>query len=50
VTVSGVVMEDRKMHLAAIVWYNNEHEVRSPVVVYATSDDSQPPSKMGFRQ
>ena len=48
--VSGVAMEDRKVHSAAIVWYNNEHEVRSPVVVYATSDDSQPPSKMGFRQ
>jgi len=50
VTVSGVAMEDGKVHSAAIVWYNNEHEVRSPVVVYATSDDSRPPSKMGFRQ
>jgi hypothetical protein len=50
VTVSSVAMEDGKVHSAAIVWYNNEHEVRSPVVVYATSDDSQPPSKMGFRQ
>ena len=50
VTVSGVAMEDGKVHSAAIVWYNNEHEVRSPVLVYTTSYGSQPPSKMGFRQ
>ena len=44
VTVSGVAMEEGRVHSAAIVWYNNnnELEVRSPVVVYAiTDDDSQ---------
>ncbi|CAD6226386.1 unnamed protein product [Miscanthus lutarioriparius] len=50
VGVSGVAMEEGRVHSGAVVWYNNEHEVRSPVVVYATSDDSRPPSKMGFRQ
>jgi hypothetical protein len=50
VGVSGMAMEEGRVHSGAVVWYNNEHEVRSPVVVYATSDDSQPPSKMGFRQ
>ena len=44
VGVSGVAMEEGRVHSAAIVWYNNnnELEVRSPVVVYAiTDDDSQ---------
>ncbi|CAD6220734.1 unnamed protein product [Miscanthus lutarioriparius] len=42
VTVSGVAMEEGRVHSGAVVWYNNEHEVRSPVVVYAiTDDDSQ---------
>jgi hypothetical protein len=52
VTVTGVAIEDRKVHSAAIVRYNNEHEVRRPMVVYATSSDDSPasPSKMGFRQ
>ncbi|KAG0542018.1 hypothetical protein BDA96_02G066700 [Sorghum bicolor] len=52
VTVTGMAMEDRKVHSAAIIRYNNEHEVRRPVVVYATSSDDSPasPSKMGFRQ
>ena len=36
VTVSsGVPMEEGKVHSGAVVWYNNEREVRSPVVVYA---------------
>jgi hypothetical protein len=39
VTVSGVAMEEGRVHSAAVVWYNNEHEVRSPVVVYAITDD-----------
>ncbi|WVZ62258.1 LOW QUALITY PROTEIN: hypothetical protein U9M48_012024 [Paspalum notatum var. saurae] len=34
VTVSGVVTEKDKVYSAAVVWYNDEHEVRSPVVVY----------------
>jgi len=34
VTVSsGVPMEEGKVHSGAVVWYNNEREVRSPVVV-----------------
>jgi len=41
VGVSGVAMEEGRVHSGAVVWYNNENEVRSPVVVYATSDDSQ---------
>jgi hypothetical protein len=32
---SGVTMEEGKVHSGAVVWYNNEREVRSPVVVYA---------------
>ncbi|KAF8677868.1 hypothetical protein HU200_046411 [Digitaria exilis] len=38
VTVSGVPPLDGQVHSAAIVWYNNEHEVRSPVVVYTEAD------------
>ncbi|KAF8654851.1 hypothetical protein HU200_061430 [Digitaria exilis] len=38
VTVSGVPPSDGQVHSAAIVWYNNEHEVRSPVVVYTEVD------------
>ncbi|KAF8677860.1 hypothetical protein HU200_046415 [Digitaria exilis] len=38
VTVSGVPPLDGQVHSAAIVWYNNEHEVRSPVVVYTEVD------------
>nr|CAB3455949.1 unnamed protein product [Digitaria exilis] len=37
VTVSGVAPLDGQVHSAAIVWYNNEHEVRSPVVVYSST-------------
>ncbi|WVZ62257.1 hypothetical protein U9M48_012023 [Paspalum notatum var. saurae] len=35
VTVSGVAPVDGQVHSAAVVWYNGEHEVRRPVVVYA---------------
>ncbi|KAJ1288119.1 hypothetical protein BS78_02G065300 [Paspalum vaginatum] len=34
VTVSGVVAGKGMVYSAAIVWFNDEHEVRSPVVVY----------------
>jgi hypothetical protein len=39
VTVSGLGMEEGRVHSAAVVWYNNEHVVRSLVVVYAITDD-----------
>jgi hypothetical protein len=33
VGVSGGAMEEEgRVHLGAVVWYNDEHEVRSPVV------------------
>ena len=36
VTVSGVApAAEGQVHSAAVVWYNDEHQVRSPVVVYA---------------
>jgi hypothetical protein len=34
VTVSGVAPEEGKVYSFTIVWYNNEHKVSSPVVVY----------------
>jgi hypothetical protein len=34
VTVSGVVLEEGMVYSFTIVWYNNEHKVSSPVVVY----------------
>ena len=36
VTVSGVApAAEGRVHSAAVVWYHDEHQVRSPVVVYA---------------
>ncbi|CAN6180705.1 unnamed protein product [Urochloa humidicola] len=35
VTVSGVVPAEGQVYSADVVWYNDEHDVRSPVVVYA---------------
>ncbi|RLN36221.1 cucumisin-like [Panicum miliaceum] len=35
VTVSGAAPAEGQVHSAAVVWYNDEHEVRSPVAVYA---------------
>lgn len=43
VTVTGVAPGPGDVYSAAIVWYNDEHEVRSPVVVY-TED---PPKSRG---
>jgi len=44
VTVSGVApAAEGQVHSAAVVWYNDEHQVRSPVVVY-TADSH----KFGF--
>nr|XP_034580689.1 subtilisin-like protease SBT4.9 [Setaria viridis]TKW30939.1 hypothetical protein SEVIR_2G071900v2 [Setaria viridis] len=34
VTVSGVAPAEGQAHSAAVVWYNDEHQVRSPLVVY----------------
>ncbi|XP_008653653.1 subtilisin-like protease SBT4.3 [Zea mays] len=39
VIVSGVAMAEGEVRSAAVVWSSNEHEVRSPVVVYAATDD-----------
>jgi len=39
VTVSGVVPAAGQVISAAVVWSDNEHQVRSPVVVYTDSDD-----------
>ena len=39
VTVSGMVPAAGQVISAAVVWSDNEHEVRSPVVVYTDSDD-----------
>ncbi|CAL5066643.1 unnamed protein product [Urochloa decumbens] len=39
VTVSGVVAKAGQVASAAVVWSDGEHEVRSPVVVYALDDD-----------
>ncbi|CAM0144691.1 unnamed protein product [Urochloa decumbens] len=40
VTVSGVAPAPPEGHVysAAVVWYNSEHEVRSPVVVYSVEE------------
>jgi hypothetical protein len=35
VTVSGAAPAEGQVHSAAVLWYNDEHQVRSPVVVYA---------------
>ena len=44
VTVSGVApAAEGQVHSAAVVWYNDEHQVRSPVLVY-TADSH----KFGF--
>ncbi|WVZ62256.1 hypothetical protein U9M48_012022 [Paspalum notatum var. saurae] len=37
VTVSGVAPAEGGVHAAAIVWFNDQHEVRSPVVVYSAT-------------
>jgi len=39
VTVSGVVPAAGQVVSPAVVWSDNEHQVRSPVVVYTDSDD-----------
>ncbi|KAF8732027.1 hypothetical protein HU200_015982 [Digitaria exilis] len=38
VTVSGMAPLDGLLHSAAVVWYNDKHEVRSPVVLYTEVD------------
>jgi hypothetical protein len=38
VTVSGVAPAEGQVHSAAVVWCNDEHQVRSPVVVYAVEE------------
>ena len=41
VTVSGVApAAEGQVHSAAVVWYNDEHQVRSPVVVYTADSHS----------
>jgi hypothetical protein len=34
VTVSGTALEEGTVYSFTVVWYNDEHTVRSPVVVY----------------
>ena len=41
VTVSGVApAAEGRVHSAAVVWYHDEHQVRSPVVVYTADSHS----------
>ncbi|XP_021309014.1 subtilisin-like protease SBT4.3 [Sorghum bicolor] len=52
VTVSGMAPEEGQVYSFTVVWYNKEHKVRSPVVVYTRSQRRTPRAgiKRGFRQ
>ncbi|XP_066392085.1 subtilisin-like protease SBT4.3 [Miscanthus floridulus] len=50
VTVSGVALEDGKVYSFTVVWYNDEHKVSSPVVVYAMTDSQSQLANGRFRQ
>jgi hypothetical protein len=48
-TVSGVALEEGQVYSFTILWYNNEHKVSSPVVVYRVHNESTTDSQ-GWHQ